>query len=96
MVIITVRKAFDGKASYSMVKNRNVLIKNRNVLIMSRASQAVRVPSYTKPLSKIGVWIRISQIVSEYQQFAEAGKLCVLILSRMSVSSYRSNPDYME
>ena len=58
IVTLTVRKPFKGKAWYSMIKNGNALI-------MIRASQAVWVPSYTKPLSKIGIWIRISKTSNE-------------------------------
>ena len=76
IVTLTPRKLFEGNAWYSMIKNWNVLI-------MIRASQAVCVPSYTKPLSKIRIWISISKISSEYERFIESGKLCVRILSRM-------------
>ena len=76
IVTLTPRKLFEGKAWYSMIKNGNVLI-------MIRASQAVCVPCYTKPLSKIGILIRISKISSEQEQFVEADKLCVRVLSRM-------------
>ena len=76
MLSLTFRKAFDGKASYSMVKNGNVLI-------MISASEAVGIPCYTKSRSKIRKWIQTFKISSEQQRFVDAGKLCVTNLSRM-------------
>ena len=49
----SVKKLFEGKAWYSMIKNGDVLI-------MIRAPLAAWVPCYTEPLSKITLWIRIS------------------------------------
>ena len=49
----SVRKLFEGKAWYSMIKNGNVMI-------MIRAPSAIWVPWYTEPLSKISLWIRPS------------------------------------
>ena len=91
MLIVTLspRKLFEGKAWYSMIKNGNVLI-------MIRASQAVFVSCYTKPLSKIRIWIWMPKISSGYERLVDSGKLCVRILSRMQVRSYRSYTDYVE
>ena len=76
IVTLTPRKPFEGKAWYNMIKNGNVLI-------MIRESQAVCVPCYINPLSKIKIWIRMSKIRSGYERFVESGKLCAIILSRM-------------
>ena len=72
----SVRKLFQEKAWYS-------IIKDGNVLIMIRALSAVWVPCYTKPLSKIRLWIRISYASNEQEQFVKVGKLCVRILSKL-------------
>ena len=60
IVTLTLGKCFEERAWYSMIKNGNVLT-------MIRASQTVCGPCYIKPLSRIGIWIWISKISSEYE-----------------------------